>query len=173
MSDIALDDFINMLGKGSVAHAHYVEKALRAAIGHVEKASKEMLGHDRPEWPPLSPATQNERAMLGYTPDEPLLRAGHLHDAIESDVELDRVGGTAICGVKDATVGDGSKADPIRNIGDVAVWMELGTGRAPARSFLAQAAIDTEKKILEELGHHVVEGLFDPTGRRVAGQLVF
>jgi hypothetical protein len=172
MVDIALDQFIEMLGQGVVAHAHYVEQALREAIGHVHEAAVRMIGDERPEWPPLAQRTRDERWRLGFPENEPLLRTGHLLAAIETEVELHPVGGDAVCGVKDGMVGDGSRADPVRNIGDVAVWMELGTGHIPARSFLAQAAIDKEREILEALGSDVIKGLFDPTGRPVPGSSV-
>lgn len=160
MGDLTLDGFIGMLGKGVVGHAHYTERALREGARAVEKASKEMLGHNRPEWPALAGATQDRRVALGFSANDPLLMTHELHSHVESDVKLEQHGGTAIVGVKDATVGDGSKRNPVRNIGDVAVFMELGTSKAPARSFLALAATDAAKELHEAFGRRLVTSLF-------------
>lgn len=167
MVDVTMEEFLLILGRGVVHHAAHVEHVLRAAAEHIEATAKAMIGHERAEWPPLAQYTMDQRVALGFSENDPLLRTGHLRDAITHDVELREVGGVAVVGVKDATVGTDAKngPDPVRNIGDVAVWMELGTGRAPSRSFLAQAVID-EMPVLEQMfGKHLAGGLFEAPGQ--------
>ena len=162
--DCSLTDFIEMLGHGEVKHAAHIERTLREAAKVVEERAKDMLGHYQPGWAPLADATMDERERHGYTRDDPLLRSGALLAAIESDVKLENVGGLAVIGVKDATVGSGSKEDPLRNIGDVAVAMELGTDRVPARPFLTLAAIQRLPELHEIFGRALVGSLFALNG---------
>lgn len=152
IAEVTLDEFIGMLGNGVVGHAALTERTLREATAVIEGRAKAMLGHERPEWPPLAEWTQDQRAALGFTPNDPLLRSGELQRAVESEVELNAVGGEAVTGVKDGEQGD------------IAVWMELGTPAAPhpapPRPFLSLAVIDEMAKLGEIFGEHLVGGLF-------------
>jgi hypothetical protein len=87
-------------------------------------------------WPELADITQEEREKLGFTPNDPELRNGELRDAIEMAVGA----GKAVVGVPNRTVGDGSRGNPLRDIGQVAIEQELGTTHTPARSFIGSAA---------------------------------
>ena len=133
----------------NVPEAHAV--MLHQAAERIKAAARAYIGRDNAEWPPLADATQEQRARLGYTPDDPLLRSGALRDAIEAEVESHRTGGKAAVGVTDGFVGDGSKADPLRNIGDIAVWMELGTPDnahpSPPRPFLTLGALEQKDAV--------------------------
>lgn len=141
----------------NVPEAHAM--MLHDAAHHIEVAAKAMIGRDNAEWPPLAESTMRQREELGFAPDLPLLRTGHLRDAIETEVEAAIGGGKAAVGVHDRIVGGGSRADPERNIGDVAVWMELGTPDAPnpipARPFLTTGAIEE----MDAVGHAIAAGV--------------
>ena len=82
---------------------------------------------------PLQAATQMARARHGVAADAPELATGALRDSVTGAVEES---GRAAVGVADAIVGSGRPGDAFRNIGDVAVAQEQGTGRLPHRSFL-------------------------------------
>jgi hypothetical protein len=58
--------------------AELVKAEARDEIGHYQSARG-----DTPAWAPLSPATQEDRAAKGFTPDDPLERTGQLRDSIE------------------------------------------------------------------------------------------
>lgn len=108
-----------------------IQKEARAEIGTLQSRAGPFGA-----WPELSPRTQQERVKAGYSPNDPLRRSGALRDHIE----LNHDGKQAVVGVPSEMVGSGTDADPIRNIGDVAIAMELGTDRVPARSFLGRSA---------------------------------
>lgn len=95
-------------------------------------------------WAPLAEATQKQRVSLGYTPDDPLLRSGELHDSISHQVD----------GLE-AVIGSES---------DVMVAQELGTDRIPPRAVLGPAAIRNKALIVRTLGHAVAEGLLYGSG---------
>jgi hypothetical protein len=116
-----------------------------------------------PAWAPLADATLNGakdlhghyhpgKVELGFSPpDNPLLRTGELHDHIELSIAHHR----AVVGVPDETVGDGTRENPVRNIGDVAVWLEFGDRYMPARSFLGRAGYVRGKHAAHAIGHAV------------------
>ncbi len=56
-------------------------------------------------------------------------------------------------------VGNGSQANPIRDIGEIAVYQELGTDHIPSRSFLAMAALLKEAEIKKLLGKDAMASL--------------
>ena len=133
--------FLKFMAGATVKIDNAVYLGLHAAGQIVQEEAHSELGHyqDRagpfPEWPELTDQTKRARVEHGWTENDPLLRSGALADHIELSVS----GHRAAVGVPSETVGDGTSADPIRDIGDIAVDMELGTARIPPRSFLGRA----------------------------------
>ena len=120
--------------------AHHV--AMKRAAQVIQEAVRDGLGLDHsgagpfPAWDPLAPATIEDRVRRGLTPDNPLWATGELRDHIDMTAE----GLRAVVGVPVEDVGDGSKQNPVRHIGDVAIDLEFGTSSMPARSFLGREA---------------------------------
>lgn len=82
-------------------------------------------------WAELSEDRKAERLREGWTENDPLLASGRLQQSITKTVEQ-----------KAAAVGS-----PL----DEAVWMEEGTEKVPARSFLLSSLLRKE----DELGHEI------------------
>ena len=113
-------------GAGEVVQAEAVN-----SLGHYQEAAGPF-----PAWAPLSDRTHEQRAEAGLPIDEPLRATWELRNHIELTAESR----SASVGVPSVIVGDGSKANPYRDIGMVATIMELGNERVPARPFLGRAA---------------------------------
>ena len=111
--------------------AAFLQEEVKADLGFYQTAAGPF-----PDWPELSEGRKNERERVGLMPNDPLLATGELHDHIDMTYE----GMRAVIGVPHEIVGDGTRRSPLRDIGDVAIWMEEGTDRAPPRSFLGHAA---------------------------------
>ena len=117
---------------GLTEAAKIIQHEAKEEIGHYQGAAGPFAG-----WDELAASTQLERVRLGWTENDPLLRSGELRDHVKVSVGI----GEAAIGVPNETVGDGSKANPARDIGHIAVWMENGTEKAPPRPFLGGAAV--------------------------------
>ena len=137
--------------------------ALRDAGRIIQADAQARLGHYQdaagpfPPWEELAEITKEERARLGYAPNDPLLRSGTLREHIELQFD----GKEAAVGVPDVEVGDGSPENEFRNIGEIAMAMELG-GHSPPRPFLGPAAF--------EKGHAAVAQMAVVLTDAVAGQ---
>lgn len=122
-----------------------MERGLKKCAVLVENTAKQEIGVYQgaigpfSPWPALADSTQAERARLGYSPDEPLLRTGELRDSIKH--EVDRL--HAVIGSKE----------------DKAAWQEFGTDKIPPRPFMGPAVIHNEKQILQILGKTVARGI--------------
>ena len=114
--------------------AEVIAEEARAEIGHYQDAAGPFAA-----WPELADSTKRERVELGFTENDPLLRTGALRESI----------GIAY-GDGHAEVGSDSP---------VAVDMELGTKRAPPRSFLGGAAVRREKDAVDIIAGAVAEAL--------------
>lgn len=127
----SLLDFVRDLGKFGAMVEITRHEVLEEACQLVEKEAKDVIGEYRAgyNWPQLAQSTQEERARLGYPPNEPLLREGDLRASIEHTVAWDA-----------GYVGSNSK---------IAVYQELGTSKIPPRPFLGGAAAAKEKEVLE------------------------
>jgi hypothetical protein len=116
--------------------------AMRDAAEIVQVEAKAELGTYQveagpfPAWQALADATMLRREEHGFTPNDPLLVTGELRLHIDKSFNPIK----AVVGVPSEIVGDGSPGNHARDIGDIAVDMELGTSRAPARPFLGRAA---------------------------------
>lgn len=133
-----------------------VQEEARHSIGTYQKSAGPFAA-----WEPLAENTLQGftdgkghhhpgKEELGFAPpDNPLERTEQLKNAIELSVthNLARVG------VPDENVGDGSAEDPFRNLGLVAFWLETGTEKMPARSFLGRALFVKEKEVVSIIGH--------------------
>jgi hypothetical protein len=97
--------------------------------------------------------TTSTGERLGFPPNEPLERTHELGEHILYHIELHSAhSGEAAIGVPSVMVGNGSQANPMRDIGEVSVYQELWTDHIPARSFLALAALLKEAEIKKILG---------------------
>jgi hypothetical protein len=127
------------------------KRALDKATKLLQREAKAKIGEYQPKagsfaaWAELAESTQEERERLGYPANEPLLREGTLRNSIERQIEVGR-----------GEVGSNS---------EIAEWMELGTSRAPPRSFLGSAAVENADKVVAIVGEEVTltlagEGVF-------------
>lgn len=124
----------------------HAERGLKKSAVVVEKAAKAELGTYQqaagpfPAWAPLAEATQAERARLGFTPDDPLLRDGTLiRDSIKHEV----AGHEAVIGSTE----------------EVAAYQEFGTNRIPPRPFMGPAIFHSKKKIEKIMGRGLVTAI--------------
>jgi len=114
------------------AHGVFRYAMIRACV-MVQSDAMLRIGHYQaavgpfPKWQQLAAETQAERARLGYTPNDPLLREGTLARSIQFTIE----GNTGYVGSDDP----------------VAAYQELGTVRIPARPFLGPALFVNEYRI--------------------------
>lgn len=138
MSTFTLTRFVAFLGtiRADMNHANHT--ALEHAAQIVEAEAKRVIGTYDYNWTPLAPATIAHKA----TGDSPLLETGEMRDSIEHRSDH-------------ATAEIGSDLDK-------AIWMELGTNKVPARSFLAGA--------MEHEAHHVVDTIGRVITAHIAGQ---
>lgn len=57
------------------------------ACAMITKQSKDQIGKQHEEWPPLTPGTIADRVHHGFAPNQPLLRTGEMRDSIEWTVQ--------------------------------------------------------------------------------------
>jgi HK97 gp10 family phage protein len=112
-----------------------IQKAAQHKIGEYQAASGPFAA-----WEPLTESTVDDRKRRNYTPNDPLLRSGELQRSIVIEAGVNKV----LIGVKSAPTEDG-KAD----IGDIAVYQELGTATIPPRPFLGPALHENRKEAIE------------------------
>jgi hypothetical protein len=144
--------------RGLTEGGRMIQEEAQHSIGHYQTSAGPFRA-----WPPLAEATlYGGKDLHGHThpgkielgfapPDNPLLRTGELRDHIELSIGHHK----AVVGVPDETVGDGTPENPVRNIGDVAVWQEFGDRNMPARSFLGRAGFVRAKAAAHAIGHAV------------------
>jgi|ERR1700729_189012 len=139
MQSFSLPGFLTHLGGAiatiELAQLHAIEKAAKI----VEKESKRVLGTHDYDWPPLAASTIARKK----TGDSPLLETSEMKESIQHKVVSPH----------EAHVGSDL---------DKSVWMELGTSRAPARSFLMQAAVHKEEAVHKAVGDHMHNHLIYP-----------
>ncbi len=120
-----------------------IDAQLTAAGEQIVNAIRTRIGQERPEWPPLTPATIAAKAHAGQlgrvSPTDPLLATGELRDSYSATVE----NGTLIVG----------SSDP------VAAYHEHGTARMPPRPVLAPIAAELAQPIVRELGQTIAEAV--------------
>jgi phage gpG-like protein len=124
------------------------KEALEALARIIAAECRRVIGTYELGWEQLAEATQEERARLGYPPNEPLLREGTLRDSIGH--EIVEPGKLAIVG----------------STSDIAVYQELGTSTIPARSFLAATAAQKGEAAAKIAGAIIAAAIAD---RRVLG----
>ena len=143
-----LESFIVHFAEAHIRIDRETNRVLEVAAKIVEKDAKARLGHYQEAigpygaWMELSDYTKRERAMQGYTPNDPLLRSGKLRASIEHEVDVNQH--IAIIGSKSEYAED----------------QELGTSRIPARPFIGPAAFANKQKIRDLIGRSVMNGLF-------------
>lgn len=121
-----------MAAEMEAEHKHELEQAAQL----VEKKAKSVIGTYAAGWPPLAASTLARKSA-----DTPLLETGGLRNSIQHGI------------VDHNTVEVGSNDQK-------AVWHELGTTKAPPRSFLVSSAQAVEKDVIEILER----GLTKPLG---------
>lgn len=164
-----IGDFVAYLQTLEPRVEHAISEGIREGGRMIQEEAKQSIGHYQPPagpfpgWAPLAETTLNGftnahgrhfpgKIELGFSPpDNPLLRTSELHDHIELSVSRHK----AVIGVRDEIVGDGTRENPTRNIGDVAVWQEFGTHYMPRRSFLGRAGYVKAKAAVHAIGHAV------------------
>ena len=131
-------------------------KALGKAAALIRDDAAGRLGTYQPAvgpffgWVELAQSTKDERVEQGYTENDPLLRSGDLKANITSSVQ----GSEAVAGVvHGAAGGDG------RDLGAIAVDMELGTRYVPARPFLGPAGFVKGEAAAQIIGKAVSDSL--------------
>lgn len=129
--------------------ARVVERAAKAKMGEYQAGAGPFVG-----WAELRDSTKEERVEQGYPENEPELRSGLLRDSIEHHAEEFE----AQIGVPDKMVQHPYHPKP-ENIGDIAVYQELGTDKMPPRSFLGGAGVESAHEVVEILGSGVVAAL--------------
>lgn len=107
-----------------LAGAEIVQEEIKRELGHYQgKAGP----YDA--WEELSHYTEEERARLGFTANDPLLMTGRLRDSIQ----IVPLGDTALVGT---------------NL-PYAKYLEFGTATMPPRPFISRAAWVKQDEILE------------------------
>lgn len=129
-----------------------INKALLVAVDacalEVENSAKSKLGTYQPErgqfeaWAPLAARTIQERIELGFTPNEPLLRTGHLRDSISHKVE------PVYPNFVNAVIGSDCDYALIQEIGGTTPE----NTEVPPRSFLGMSLFQKKRFIKSELG---------------------
>jgi hypothetical protein len=118
----------------------------KAAMAVVEDKAKTVIGTYEYGWPELAERTQKDRVALGFSANDPLLRAGSLRDSIEHRAEPTATGAEGLVYSDEKT----------------ALWAEMGTSRGePPRSFLMQSLIRSEPEMARIFGEFA-ESLFAP-----------
>lgn len=113
-----------------------VEHRAKAKIGQYQSAVVGGHGFEGfPAWAPLAQSTMEDRVRQHYTPNDPLLRTGHLRESIAH-----RMGETN----RARTVVIGSP-DPI------AEYQEYGTRSIPPRPFIGPAMAEAEPESIEKI----------------------
>ncbi len=140
--------------------ARIIQHEATAEIGHYQGEAGPF-----PAWEELDKDTKAQRVALGFTENDPLLRTGALRDHIDMTAGAEK----ATIGVPHEVVGDGSKANPIRDIGDVATYLELGTSHMPPRSFLGGAAVRKTSQAVDAAAGAVAAALAGLPPRRTPG----
>lgn len=126
--------------------------------GLIRNAAKAKLGAYQgpvgpfPAWAPLAAVTIEERLILGFTPNDPLLRSGQLREAIQVSM---RAGGATVGVAHGPHVEPGGK---VEDVGEIALRMEVG-GRTPPRPFLGPAAFESKQKVGRAAGLAMVAWL--------------
>lgn len=143
---------VRQVAKQIAAAELEMSETLHVASDMVQHRAKEKIGHyqlavgEFVEWTQLKDSTKADRVAKGYPADEPLLRDGTLRDAIHTDVHRDH----AFVGVESGLTPDG-KSD----IGDIAVYLEMGTANMPPRPFLGPALYEQRDEITKLLARSV------------------
>lgn len=120
---LTFEQYANFLS-GSAARARPMVGIALARVGdHAVSLIGHYVGHELPQWPPLSPGYVAKKRSDGFTgrvsASDPWLRTGETRDSIHGGVEGHRL-----------VIGS-----PLQK----ALWNEIGTSRAPPRPLLALA----------------------------------
>jgi hypothetical protein len=128
-------EFAEVLERAAIKARNELDIPTEAYMKEVEEKAKGVIGTYAYGWPQLAEYTQDDRASLGFSANDPLLRTGGLRSSIESMAESSGLGAEGL-------VYSGEKT---------ALWAEMGTrggasgggwgGPEPPRSFLMQSLV--------------------------------
>jgi hypothetical protein len=119
----------------AIAYEEGIEGALEKACIIIETEAKDVIGTYTYGWPQLAASTQEDRARLGYSANDPLERTGEMRDSIEHSVEG-----------HSGFVGSDS---------EIAEFQEFGTPSIPPRSFLGEAAAHKGEEAADAVGQEL------------------
>lgn len=136
---MTLDDAVDLLDVAAEALPARLSHVVGLVVDTAAGNTRNIIGHQQPEFAPLADATKAEKARLGFSPPDfaPLYRTGGYEESIQSEHE-------GLVGQSGSTW-------------EGAVWLELGTPNAkhpiPARPAIAlgmmQALPFAEAALLE------------------------
>lgn len=141
---MSLLGMVEKLALAELAIHAQAQNALERVAKRVEATAKAEFGTYQPEtgpfpeWAELAESTQEERARLGFTPNDPLLRNGDLRESITHEM-----------GDREAIIGSTS---------EIMEWHEFGTEKMPPRPVLGPALFNNHDTIINDLGGAVVNG---------------
>jgi hypothetical protein len=143
-----LTQAIKFFGAMPLAVEASKKAALTRAAKVIQKEAKRVIGTFDYGWPPLADSTV---ARKGH--DDPLIdySSGHPGALIRDTIDTKVIGSSAFIG----------------SDSDVAAFNELGTSKAPPRSFLAGAAHAKGKEAAEECASELVYAGMIGRGRRL------
>ena len=154
-----IDGFLAELARLQ-AKSHQIQSAALRDGGEIVQAEANAeLGHYQTaagpagEWSELADFTKRERERFGFDPNKPGLMTGELRDHIDLSYNQHK----AIVGVPHEIVGDGSEANPVRDIGDVAIRFEQGERNQPPRSFLARSLFVKQKEAVKAMALRITD----------------
>lgn len=143
---------------------HHQVKGLEKACAMLEKEAKRVIGTYDYGWPQLAGRTQRDRERQGFPPNEPLLRSGELRDAIEHQIVSEHEGEVGVPSGESHTDYNGGSTAP--EVGQIALWQEMGTSTIPPRPFLAGAAAHKGEEAAEIVGEAIYMAL---AGKKLLG----
>jgi hypothetical protein len=160
--------FQNHIQKAQVAGSQAIGGALYVVALRVLQGARDMIGKYHrsvgpyPKWDQLSIFTQANRAMLGFTVNDPLLRTGTLRDSYEAVMI-----GPYAAGVGSplgAALGHevGVPNNPIPNMGPI-----------PPRPVLGPVVYRDQKKLINKAGSVWYNAIFFARYRKSASSMTF
>ena len=166
MAEFTLMGFARFLAEGLVTMDGTRHRDMTMACRALQRASRKMLGTYQTgssqfsSWQQLADRTMIERYRLGFPVNKPLDRTHELRRNI--DYQVSEMGHEGAVGVPNRVVGNGTLRNPTRNIGEVALDLEMGAPakNLPARSFLGLAASKNGEKLALYLGGRAASSLF-------------
>jgi hypothetical protein len=146
---ISFEQYARFLQRSAARAEPLIGVALARVGDHALSLATEYVGHELPQWEPLSAGYVAQKRKDGLTgrvsATDPWLRTGETVESFAAVVE----GHSAVLG------------SPL----DKAMWNELGTSRAPPRPVLA-LAMQNATEFAEDVFYEAAVALLVPAGER-------